>query len=589
VADLKFKLALAGEWDSFNPTEGISTAVHSDKKDVPYVVSAACNGFSSLRLLVIGEGDYSIEAIVSAPIELDLFKMWYHKLVEEENDSCRYIADALIPVKTCLQDSLPDKANAVPGQMLQEYWIDFFVPQKVMPNHYLGEVKLTANGQTIIIPFVVDVKDITVPDEPSIIMDNNTYGFKWLETQYQNTFSKVSGKQDSEYWETCIKLLHGYYALANEHRMLFHDLGAGHSGTFMPIYGPTKQGEGRAVVLDNWELFDSHYGPLLDGTLFSKPSPGISRMRRKPQPIWGVYTPINPSWPADYLWWGEPGYEEEFTRGIAAFDSHLQENGWDKSKIEFFFNHKKRYRWFEWDGDEQKFYKDFQYHSEMIRLWESVTLDSSVNWVYRADASWHVKKQFEELGGHRNFWVASSFVFWYPETLKETLNRGETVWTYGSYPSIREKTSSVLENLYATWARGLHGFAHWEVTKPGEDPWFDSNGAKIGTFYPGERFGITGPIPSIRLKVMRNGIQDIDLLEKSLQDSGRKEEVIADLEKAINIELWEKAPAVVSTLPPDDWDNHNMARSHEPSDLDAADIEGEWWMLIRNLAFNRGK
>jgi len=44
----------------------------------------------------------------------------------------------------------------------------------------------------------------------------------------------------------------------------------------------------------------------------------------------------------------------------------------------------------------------------MINLWEEATGKSRVRWVYRADASWQMKRQFAELGGHRNFWCAAA-------------------------------------------------------------------------------------------------------------------------------------------------------------------------------------
>ena len=48
------------------------------------------------------------------------------------------------------------------------------------------------------------------------------------------------------------------------------------------------------------------------------------------------------------------------------FDRHLEQNGWKDTRIEFFFNHKKRYRWFGWDGDEDNHQHFTTFH---VRRW----------------------------------------------------------------------------------------------------------------------------------------------------------------------------------------------------------------------------
>ncbi len=40
-------------------------------------------------------------------------------------------------------------------------------------------------------------------------------------------------------------------------------------------------------------------------------------------------------------------------------------------------------------------------------------------------------------------------------------------------------------------------------------------------FYPGSKFGYDGPIPSIRLKAMRRGLQDFEYL-RLIEKSGKK-------------------------------------------------------------------
>jgi len=73
-------------------------------------------------------------------------------------------------------------------------------------------------------------------------------------------------------------------------------------------------------------------------------------------------------------------------------------------------------------------------------------------------------------------------------------------------------TWPVMRRLQA-WLWGIDGYVHWLTVSPGEDPWFRFDGGGTALAYSGERFGAAGPIPSIRLKIQRNAVQDLTLLD----------------------------------------------------------------------------
>ena len=58
----------------------------------------------------------------------------------------------------------------------------------------------------------------------------------------------------------------------------------------------------------------------------------------------------------------------------------------------------------------------------------------------------------------------------------------------------------------------MDGYVRWLTTAPGKDPWFQFEGGGEALVYPGDRFGVEGPIASIRLKIERNAVQDVTLL-----------------------------------------------------------------------------
>jgi len=583
-------LAAADEWTAHDPFGGVKAAdmpkspPKTSHGNRPVSLRAARGGYVSFRVLVRGRGRFRLNVSFDGGLEADLYRAWYHPLDQGGGNARLYMPDALVPAKRAQVFEIPDPDNSITDQSLQEFWVDVFVPPDARPGEVTGRVRLSAGADSSDLPVRVEVLEAVVPETPCVAMDHNSYGARWLADYYPKA---IPGNPATErYWQKITALLQHYHRIVHEHRGTFHNLGYGHSGQFDPIYGPRAVGRGREKRLQDWGYFDRHYGPLLDGSAFRTAAPGLPAPRRPATPVWGVYTPINPDWPASYLWWGEPGYEVEFTRCVGQFDEHFRVNGWTRSHVEFFFNHKKRYRWFEWDGDEVKYTKDDAYHLEMIRLWKKAIGDSPVPWVYRADVSWRMKEQFDRLGGSRNLWDCGGFCAWYPEEIRRVLARGEIVTWYGGYPPIDAASSGVLENLYRTWARGLHGFGAWQTPVPGPDPWFACEGAATGAIYPGERFGIEGPIPSIRLKVLRNGIQDIDLLDLAARQSGRLEQARAQLIEAVGVPVWQKPPRVARELPPEDWDSVNLQTEHEPVMAPDERLGPAWWAVVRDLAFS---
>lgn len=550
------------------------------------VLRAARNGYVSFRVLVRGQGEYRLAISMRGGLEADLFRVWYHCMAPKEGEPISWWPDALVPVRGGSSFRLPDTDNAIDGQVVQEFWVDLFVPRDAEPGKTTGRVRLKATtGEESSLGVIVHVLDCAIPDEPCVTIDHNSYGCRWLAEMYPSVFSRA--KSGDRFWDAATRLLHDYYRVVHEHRGLLHNLGYGHSSAFDPMYGPRAVGSGRERHLVDWDYYDRHYGPLLDGSAFATAATGSPRPRRPARPIWGVYTPINANWPASYLNWGEKGYEVEFTRGLREFDAHLREKGWTTSHIEFFFNHKKRFRWFEWDGDEPKYLKDIAYHVRMAEMWADAVAGSPVNWVYRMDASWQMKQQFGRLAGYRNFWVCGGFHRWYREELLPVQERGDIVWWYGGSPPVDAASSAILRYAYETWGRSLDGYCAWLATNPGPDPWFNCTGANTGCIYPGDRFGIKGPIPSIRLKVQRNGIQDIDLLDQAVKATGTADAVRGELAQMIPLRLWTKPPRAALELPPEDWTSQNLREEHEPEYEEKAKLDPAWWQFVRNRALEQ--
>ncbi len=566
----------------FSRTDPNGKIVASDRSRKPqarsthsYRMQAARNGYASFHLVVKAPpGPYSIAVNFSKlpALQTDLFKTWYHQMKAEPT----YYPDALVPVANPYQSSLPDPEFRIPGQTAQGFWVDLWIPREVKPGRYEGEATVQAGTKRTVLKLDLQVLQAEIPDDDAIVLDHNSYGSSWLAQLYPNR-SKGEGEAFFRS-DALFQLIQAYHRLFYEHRGAFHQLGYGHAGKVGPEFAPALAGAGRAKRISNWELYDRHYGPLLDGSAFAQ-------TRRGARPIPFVYLPINPEWPASFLAWGEAGYEAEFVNVVREMEAHFRVKGWTQTKFEMFFNHKKRYKGFHWDGDETKFAKDDAPFAEFHRLLKkAVPADSPVQFVYRADASWRLEEQFETLAGIVDFWVCSTDILsWLPEQMKSVRKRGDIVWTYSGPPAITEASTAILQQPLRAWMWNADGYIHWLTVSPSADPWFQSEGETTCLAYPGERFGVAGPIPSIRLKIQRNFQQDLALM-KSLEKTHAAESIRREVSHRVNgtkPEQWWTPRPSLADLSAEEWTNPAIDRAVAQTKPLYQNWDPQYWVAVR--------
>jgi hypothetical protein len=548
-------------------------------------LKAARAGYVSFQLAaqLPQGGTYSLDCNFSragTAIQVDLFKAWFHHL----KGGGKYIPDALIPVSNPYQGTFPDPDNQIKDQTTQAFWVDLYIPKEAQSGRYEGRVTLKSGREHSIVKVRLEIFDAIIPEEDAVVVDHNSYGTEWLAQLYPK-LSQSSGK-DFFSNDALFSLIHAYHRLFYEHRGTYHQLGYGHAGKVGPEFAPQLSGTGRNKHIVSWELFDRHYAPLLDGSAFAK-------TRRGPVPIPFVYLTINPEWPASFLWWGEPGYEAEFTNVVGEMEKHFRDKGWTKTRLEMFFNHKKRYKGFPWDGDEVRFAKDNAFFLEFDRLLKkSIPQDSPVKFVFRSDSSWRLEEQLKTLAGTVNFWICGkSILSFLPDSVRMAQKRGDIIWIYAGPPSIQETASAILENPLLAWIWNLDGYVHWQTVSPSEDPWFNSDGERICLAYPGERFGLSEPIPSIRLKIQRNFVQDLNLLkqmEKNHPAEWVRSQVTGQINGTQSASWWTPRPPMADTAP-EEWTNASWAEGIDPAVQKYQNWPPGYWVGVRNFIFQQMK
>ena len=542
-------------------------------------LECARGGYASFHLIVqtARPGDYSLDLrlnVRAGKIQLDLFREWFHPLRSGE-----YYPDALVPVRAPYRSELPDPDNKIANQIAQAFWADIWVSPDAAPGEYSGRATLEADGKRRTLTIHLKVLPAVIPTDDVVAMDHNSYDDSWIAAQFPARVRATSGN----FYESdeLFRLIHSYHRIFYEHHGVFHQLGYGHAGRVTPEFAPALEGEGRKRRVVSWNLYDRHYGPLMDGSAFAQ-------TRRGPKPIPFVYLPINPEWPASWLWWGEPGYEAEFVNVVGEMEKHFREKGWTKTNLEMFFNHKKRYMGFSWDGDEVRYPKDLSYFKEYGRLLKkALPADTPVRFVFRADVSWDMEQQFRELNGVVNMWTCGGGILsWYKGAPKMLRDRGDIVWYYGGPPPVSRPSSAITELALRAWVWDAMGFVHWLAVSPGGDPWFKFTGGGTTLVYSGERFGLQDPIPSVRLKIQRNAVQELTLLD-SFKSRHGLEKLKAGATGRFNSSTpdawWNPRPAIADK-PPYEWTNSQMNAAEEPTRKLFANLDAAAWSRVREYA-----
>ena len=137
------------------------------------------------------------------------------------------------------------------------------------------------------------------------------------------------------------------------------------------------------------------------------------------------------------------------------------------------------------------------------------------------------------LDPYVNLWNIGSSHYWanLPE-IRKLKARGKTVYFYNGTPRVDESLVKAATWGWLGYKYEADGICFWNATDWGDwdtdaapaDPYTNAGGRYRGfsmIFYPGAKFGYDGPIPSIRLKTLRRGLQDFEYL-RLIEKDGRK-------------------------------------------------------------------
>jgi hypothetical protein len=490
---------------------------------------AARNEFVAFQLIVeaaspIQEVNVSLDSLVhkdgasiSQP-QVALFKAWYAQVrrpssgYEATSLGPGWYPDALMPKRASglrpgFPFAIPDAFNNIPEQKNQAIWVDIFVPfeaKNAPPGRYDGEMKVTWKGGQDSVAVRLDVWNFALPQE------NSLPGDVW-----NDSMRSMSPEEERR-----------YYHLAQQHR-------------FLPLvygYKPKTSVENGKVKLD-WTEYDSRLGPYLDGSAFTEkygywgPGYGV--------PVHHMMLPFNiekpegnkgAAWPVPLPAEGRtPEYEAIWKDAARQVREHLDSKpAWRKVKKIAFLNGLDE-SYFD-AAYEKMIYYGRILHEAMSRGWFQYRIDGG----YSPEAMAKLSQEVE-------LWVCHT-VDYDKDFADQVKPKGVETWFYGPMIYEQKRNSGIgsntltdldlLVNRGIGWAGWKYqtGWVEWEFDWNAYAAWYDAENYKSERFsyngsgqmiYRGAVMGYREPIPSVRLKAMRRGLQDYEYFRLLAEREGK--------------------------------------------------------------------
>jgi hypothetical protein len=521
---------------------------------------AARNEFTAFQAIIetgqpVEEVDVSLAALRHAGgteiagQNLAIFKEWYVQVrqptsgYEKSSLGPAWYADALMPMRRSRLNSgfpfsIPDLYNDIPGQKNHALWIDVFVPNErtaAPPGQYRGELRIQWKGGQATLAVALEVWDFALPQE-----------------------SHVSG----DIWNGSMKAMPpdeelAYYQLARQHRIT----------PLIYAYRPQLSISGAKAALD-WTGFDTRLSRYLDGSAFTGKygywGPGYA------VPLDHMMLPFDvekhgnraSAWPLALPAEGRtPQYEAIWKDVARQVREHLDANPlWKKvRKIAFL------------DGLDESYSEDA--YEKMIYYGKLLHGAMGNGWFqYRIDGGYS-PAAMEKLSSQVELWVCHT-VSYDADLAAGLRGKGVEVWFYGPMIYEQKKNSGCGSNTFLDldllvnrgigWVAWKYrtGWVEWEFDWNAYAAWFEAENYKDShrvyngsgqLIYRGVVMGYRQPVPSIRLKAQRRGLQDYEYFWLLAERAGNREAADGFVNRIVykrpfgkasitDIEIWKNNP-----------------------------------------------
>jgi hypothetical protein len=355
----------------------------------------------------------------------------------------------------------------IPPGFNQPFWVEIRVPKDALPGLYSGTIViLSASEAPIAVPMQLTVWDFVLPDTPSLRSNFGGLGRRLLS-------GHAGYKPDTSPY----RALERRYAEA----MAAHRLCPPVPGYLQPKAGPDGTVDPKESHAGLKEWIETFHLTGYEIKLLGDDPAGKDRDRNVKM--------IRSTW------------------------AYLKENGWEKLAYVYVFD----------EPNDQKNYDEVRKRAKMIHEAQPGLKVLCTEQPTPQEAAWGT------LVGSVDIWVPLWTLF-DEKAVAERLKAGEEVWSYtalcqgkaGEDTPYWEIDFPLLDYRIPAWTSrryGLNGLLYWTmVFWAAGDPWANPLNYKKqyngegSLFYPGTDIGIEGPVASMRLKALRDGLEDYEYL-----------------------------------------------------------------------------
>jgi hypothetical protein len=465
--------------------------------------------------------------------------------------------DALIPYKSLQAgDSkpggswvyplqLPDFNNRIENQQSQIFWVDQYIPfeySEAKPGSYTSTISVTINHETKRIPVTLRVWDFAIPNENKLKAS----------LQHEGFLKRMDEKQELQ-----------VYQLFKRNRVSLMD----------PTYEPELQVSKEGKTTINWKAFDARLKKYLTGEAFTAKhgysyGPGVGEPLETfllPFDVYGKHG--TNGWPNI----GKPDVERKpenravYVNTIQLVRNHLKPmlnpkktdlyvylNGLDESyfpeawsRMVYYGDMFKKYY------PEAQFRVDGGYNEEAMKI-----IEKSIN----AWATHTINYNVEEVRKYQKMGI-KDWIYG-PMLYESKVNSWVGSSTFMDLPMLNDRAIS-----WSTWKYKAHSWISWGAGAGWKGAWYDPetwksandggnaeysykklNGNALLVYSPGIVPNVNEACPSIRLKALRDGVQEYEymrLLSELDKSTDRADKIVNTVikepfgDKSIgNLDVW---------------------------------------------------
>ncbi len=383
-----------------------------------------------------------------------------------------------------------------PGQN-QPLWVDVHVPKDAPAGTYQGTFRVTLQGgRSAEIPVTLTVWDFALPGGPT---HRNHFG------SFGNVARWFDVKHDSERFQQ----IEARYCQA----MAEHRINPPLPGRLLPTVKP----DGSLEIVAERHAALKQFIDELHVTDFEVPRAPFARL---------PHSTLRPDY-KDIA----PEQREKAQRYYREYYAYLKQNGWEKRAYVYLL-------------DEPNVRENYE---QVLVLGQLVHEAAPELQVLVVEQTYPHEPTWPDIDAAVDIWCPLwSFID--RDTVAQKLAQGDEVWSYTAlvqrspsyhpqYAQVKDKhppywhlDRPLLAYRVPTWINrqyGITGLLYWSTVTTVIDPWYNPafahprhyNGGGF-LFYPGTPCGIDGPIASMRIKALRDGMEDYEYFALLEQRAG---------------------------------------------------------------------